>query len=411
MSLAKTGWRAAGLIVALLLSCLAAQAQIPIPGREHVEIKRLRPAEVHLAHSTLSVRVRADDPAAAHLVGRLKRIIANGVIGANRNRTLREVEQGGQVQIECSITRYYRDEKVEDKKLLMVKEKGRFRIINAMLEVSYKVFRAKENSVYFANNFGAPFKGDFQEGIQTAPGKSEIEDRLMAQVVQSILTKLTDTEETLKVRLMGKGDLSRFARLAQGKQWLPYIESITSLRQEKTGKSGKSEFEGDAYYNMGVAYEALFYEQMWNDYSQAEQYHDKADELIRKAQRTDPREKEYVNAQARLLAGKQFFDKIKERFPKQPVVAGRGSQSGPRSEQPANPNAPAGSLTNEDVVTLVKGGISEELVIGQIREAKVKRFDTSPAALVKLKNAGVSEEIIKAILEAAKPAAPTRRRK
>jgi hypothetical protein len=380
----------------LLLAQPLLALQVPIPGREHAEIKRIRPAEIHLAHSTLATRVAAVDPAAANLAPRLKRVVTNGVIGANR--TLREVAQGAQVLIECSITRYYFAEKVEEKKMLMLKDKGKFRIVNANLEVSYKVIRAKDNYVYFANNFSAPLKDEFQEGVQTAPGKEQVEDRLMQQVIASILTKLTNTEETHKVRLMGKSDLGRYARLAQGGQWPQYIESVSSLMQEKKGKA-LSEFEGDAYYNISVAYEALAYDQMWKDYSKAGQYFDKADEFIRKAQRTDPREKEYVNAQTRLLVGKKYFDTIKERFPKDSVTA----------TNPVKP--PPGTITNEYVITLVKGGLSDDIIISQIKEAKTKRFDTSAAALVNLKNAGASEEVIRTVLESAKSATPAGRRR
>lgn len=399
MSSANVSFQRVTLMTGLLLLGQPSFAwQLPIPGRESAEIKRMRPADVHLAHSTLTTRVAAVDPAAAHLAPRLKRVVTNGVIGANR--TLREVPQGAQALIECSITRYYFDEKFDDKKTLFVKDKGRFRIVNANLEVSYKVVRAKDNHVYFANNVHAPFNGEFQEGVQTAPGKQQIEDRLMQQVIASILTKLTNTEERHKVRLMGKSDLGRYARLAQGGQWLQYIESINSLLEEKKGQ-GKNEFEGDAYYNMSVAYEALAYAEMWKDYGKAGHYFDKADDFIRKAQRTDPREKEYVNAQTRLLIGKKYFDTIKERFPKDPAVAEGG--------KPINP--PPGVITNDYVITLVRGGLSDDIIISQIKEAKGKRFDTRAPALVKLKDAGASEEVIKAVLEAAKSMPPTGRRR
>ena len=60
---------------------------------------------------------------------------------------------------------------------------------------------------------------------------------------------------------------------------------------------------------------------------------------------------------------------------------------------------PAQSLRNEDVVAMVKAGLSAdtvELAIGQA----VAAFDTSPGELIRLKTAGVPERVIQAMLRA-----------
>lgn len=301
------------LLLWVLLPVWSAPAQkIPtpgVPGREHVEIKRLRPADIHLAKgTTIRVDVIPIDSRSLHLVSRLKKIITNGVIGANRS-SLRESLKSPQVLIECSITRCEYTEKTEQETILGMKNKGMFKNITFMLEASYKVVRTKDQHVYFADNVTLPYKNKFQIGVQSTPGKSEIEDGLMGQVIKAILAKLSDTKETHKVRLMGKGDLSRYARLAQGGQWVEYVNSVNSL------PAGNNEFEGDRHYNLCIAYEAQFYDKMWKDYSSADILFNLADTMIRKAQSLDPREKEYVNALTRLLQGKIYFDTIRERYP------------------------------------------------------------------------------------------------
>ncbi|MFY9610970.1 MAG: hypothetical protein WAU45_20460 [Blastocatellia bacterium] len=387
---------AVSLIAGFLVSAFVATAQIPLIGREHAEIKRKRPADVHLANQTISVTAVPTAACAPQVAEQLKKVVSNGVIGANPR--LREVQTAPQVQVECSITRCDYEEKTETKKTLYVKEKGKFKIITYLFEVSYKVVRVAGNHTYFADNVAVRYKEEFQNGVG-APSRSEVEHTLMSQVVRSILTRLSDTEEKHKVRLMDKDDLGRYSRLAQGGQWAQYIDSISSLAEKAPGKGGKSSFEADRHYNLSIAYEALAYETMWNDYDRAAQYFDLSDSYIRKAQQFDPREKEFVNAQTRMLRGKQYFETIKERFPRlAEAKVGTGAQPRGADQPPEPPPPTAGGMTNQDVIKLVKAMMSEEFVIDEIRRARVKQFDTTADGIVRLSSAGVSERIIKVMI-------------
>ncbi|HZQ91571.1 MAG TPA: hypothetical protein VFA60_07245 [Terriglobales bacterium] len=65
-------------------------------------------------------------------------------------------------------------------------------------------------------------------------------------------------------------------------------------------------------------------------------------------------------------------------------------------------------LTNNDVVQLVKAGLSESTILSAM-EGAPSNFDVSAAALVELKQANVPEKVIQAMISAAKtsrPAAP-----
>jgi hypothetical protein len=69
-----------------------------------------------------------------------------------------------------------------------------------------------------------------------------------------------------------------------------------------------------------------------------------------------------------------------------------------------NVNTPAKSkadavLTNDDVVGMVKAGLSADIVVAKIKTAACA-FDTSPAALKQLKDAGVPESVILAMVQA-----------
>jgi hypothetical protein len=64
-------------------------------------------------------------------------------------------------------------------------------------------------------------------------------------------------------------------------------------------------------------------------------------------------------------------------------------------------------LTNENVVTLAKAGFDELFILQLIRSSRTN-FDTSVSGLVVLKQAGVSEDLIRlmAMPPASPPAAP-----
>jgi outer membrane lipoprotein SlyB len=58
----------------------------------------------------------------------------------------------------------------------------------------------------------------------------------------------------------------------------------------------------------------------------------------------------------------------------------------------------AAPMTNEDVIKMVKGGLGEATVIQAINSATEPKFDTSPDGLVKLKQGGVSDNVIQQIM-------------
>jgi hypothetical protein len=57
-------------------------------------------------------------------------------------------------------------------------------------------------------------------------------------------------------------------------------------------------------------------------------------------------------------------------------------------------------ITNSDVISMTKAGIGEQTIVLTIQHGSVK-FDTSPQALIALKGAGVSDQVLNAILAAA----------
>src|SRR5437899_2324990 len=62
-----------------------------------------------------------------------------------------------------------------------------------------------------------------------------------------------------------------------------------------------------------------------------------------------------------------------------------------------SPGAP--TLTNDDVIKMVEGKLGDSVVVSKIK-ASPGKFDTSTDALIKLKQAGVSDPILQAMAEA-----------
>lgn len=85
-----------------------------------------------------------------------------------------------------------------------------------------------------------------------------------------------------------------------------------------------------------------------------------------------------------------------------PFQASLQKRSRPIAKQPV--------MTNQDVIKLTQAKISEDIIIAKIQQSKT-RFDTSVEALVALQKAGVSERIVKVMMNpAATPEAPVKPR-
>jgi len=57
------------------------------------------------------------------------------------------------------------------------------------------------------------------------------------------------------------------------------------------------------------------------------------------------------------------------------------------------------TMTNDEVISLTKAGLAGSVIIGKIRTSKTN-FDMSTDALIKLKQSGVGDDVVTAMLEA-----------
>ncbi len=73
-------------------------------------------------------------------------------------------------------------------------------------------------------------------------------------------------------------------------------------------------------------------------------------------------------------------------------------------QQPQTQEAAAAKISNKDVTDMLKAGLTPEIVVAKIKSSSTS-FDTSAAALKELKEAGVPDEVILAMVQAPSGAA------
>jgi len=81
------------------------------------------------------------------------------------------------------------------------------------------------------------------------------------------------------------------------------------------------------------------------------------------------------------------------------ICAGFSFGQQPATQSPPTAQPEKKTLTNADVVSMVKAGLAESTVVLAI-EQNPSKFDTSPSALIELKNQGVPSAIIEAMMRA-----------
>jgi hypothetical protein len=77
-------------------------------------------------------------------------------------------------------------------------------------------------------------------------------------------------------------------------------------------------------------------------------------------------------------------------------------QSKPAGDTDSAAAAPGQGLTNLDVIKLVQAKLPDSIILSKIKSTP-GNFDTSPDALIKLKQAGASEAVLQAMMDAAVP--------
>jgi hypothetical protein len=79
------------------------------------------------------------------------------------------------------------------------------------------------------------------------------------------------------------------------------------------------------------------------------------------------------------------------------MMSAQAQTTKPAPKAPAAARVPASTTANEEIIKLAKAGMSDEIILTVVAKNKTG-FDTSVDALLKLKEAGVSQKVIAAML-------------
>jgi hypothetical protein len=197
---------------------------------------------------------------------------------------------------------------------------------------------------------------------------------------------------------LSSGKLKEASTLLQSGLW---SEALTMLSNMPAFKDSKD----DAYrlYSIGVAQEALAYQTI--DVVERNALLERAVGNYVRAAELKPKENMFWTPKNRaegelasareLVAQLQALEKVKQR-----AVNGTSLTTTDlltRTRHSAQSSATA--INNQTVIQLVKSGRSADFIIASIKHAPATQFDLSEAERLKLRREGVSNDVLKAMLE------------
>jgi len=90
---------------------------------------------------------------------------------------------------------------------------------------------------------------------------------------------------------------------------------------------------------------------------------------------------------------------------RQPISPAQPGAAPPRAD--FNPSSGPNVLWNVDIIAMAKAGLGNDIIVGAVRNAQSTQFDLTPAGLVNLKNGGVTDAVIRFMLDGLKTASPS----
>jgi hypothetical protein len=240
--------------------------------------------------------------------------------------------------------------------------------------------------------------------------------KLLTMAVQKMAAQIVNTDETIDVFLAKKsGPIDEGDKQAEAGLWQRALETYETAKP-------MSKKEDDAYrlYNIGVADEALGYAA--EDPKAAMKFLDEAAINYGKAVDDKPSEKYFLEPQKRIETAIAHYRKLEEARnappppPPSPApdvasapavkhTSTRTKSTTPKSTTSADGSlAPSGhgtvathTLTDTQVIALVKNGVDDDTIAQTVRNAKVVNFDLSAAGRQRLTAGGVSPAVVSAM--------------
>lgn len=426
-------WGAPIGIAALACFLLPASAQAgegfgTIFNRDFATLWRTHPPRVFLSGTRIALNVTSTTEDGQALVERLRAQMESEIIGADPRLKLDSVKP--ETTIETAITQNAYREQWESRTVIKQREVGkdakgkptyqsyedkvRYKVVFHDFNIAYKCLDTHARGSLDAETYSLRYRRDFEEG-NGAPDRATLESSAISGAVEFVRSRLTPSREAIGV-LVPRGSLKGYSNLAEAGLWNQYLEALQSL-------TPLAKPDDDAYrlYGIGLAHEALGYAAETTD--DTLRYLQQASVFYGQALQTNPQEKYFSLPYERhslassfgnaLRSGNSADDKRKDIYPapldrvKAALIdyqrVKEFSATSTQTAAKALDGTPSGTaavettITNADIIDMVKAGLSEDVILTAIDTAANPAFDASPKGLIELGRAKVSKTIIQKI--------------
>ncbi|MGQ0639371.1 MAG: CsgG/HfaB family protein [Gemmatimonadaceae bacterium] len=221
--------------------------------------------------------------------------------------------------------------------------------------------------------------GSYQ-GDPEPPSADAVLTKVYERAVAEVSRMIYPWQETISVVLYDdkKCDLNTSAGRIKSGDFTGAAETLQAAITNSCGNPNDKNLLAKAYYNLGVALT----------------YSGKPHDGLRALQQSGGLRNTGITNEA-IAAVQQLISLNARRSQLEANAVEIGAAS---TATQTKPRAPV--LTNKEIVELVKAKLSDPIIINQIKNSPCK-FDTSPTALISLKQAGASDALILEMTEAA----------
>ncbi|HKY05685.1 MAG TPA: hypothetical protein VJQ56_12385 [Blastocatellia bacterium] len=260
-------------------------------------------------------------------------------------------------------------------------------VAQGVMRVNYGVKYARGGLVLDQDRLSSNYMQEFQGGY--APGHNAIETELAYQIIREISYRLAPRIEAVEV-VLPRGGLSPTSELLKSGLWNQAIARLEAMPAFKKPKD-----EAYRLYSLAVAREATAF--TTGDPVAIRERLERVVELYRNATTLYPKEGYFWQNRTRAEWALYLYEMKVLQARKFEECAGKppGQRCLPLVEEVKRVANPQPILTNDEVVEMVRQGLSEEYVIASIKHARFRGFDLSQAGRASLAQSGVNKRIIR----------------
>jgi hypothetical protein len=215
-------------------------------------------------------------------------------------------------------------------------------------------------------------------------------NRMYLDAVRQAMRLILPWDETVEIVVYDDDDAQRFQLKPAVEQMKRgdlhgAAEGLQAAVDQGGGPKTTDKDRAKAYYDLGIA---LMYSDQLNS----------ALPLLDKAAGIDPKNRIIADG---LTAAKRMhaLEEDQKRLEANAVTFGAASSGSPTSKG-VSTSVGADLMTNADIVDLVRARMPDAVILAKIKASKTK-FDSSPKALIALKQVGASDAVILAVTQAA----------